>query len=300
MTRPGRVAVGAALGALVAGTVGGVTATLVAAVVLGGLVVVWAAVPPRSARLAPWLQALAGALLIGLRVAAAGPPPPAVALPPGSGPWVAVVESVGSPNMGNRPAVVVIEEPAGLRVAATLPWYPEVAPGDRIEVGGSIEPPPDGDYGTYLRRIGASGTLRARSLAPAPGGGPDSPWEALRRASVVALDRAIPAPEAGLAEGILVGLRDRVDRDLAAAFMTAGVSHIVAISGWNIAIVATTLGALTGRLGRWQIGEIPDIRLHRFPPRAVRRASELRGSHRPWCRRGPVVQAGATREAVLL
>ena len=41
-----------------------------------------------------------------------------------------------------------------------------------------------------------------------------------------------------------------MDRDLAAAFTTAGVSHVVAISGWNIAIVAAAIAALTGRLGR--------------------------------------------------
>ena len=60
----------------------------------------------------------------------------------------------------------------------------------------------------------------------------------------------LPEPEAGLAAGILIGLRDAVDRDLAAAFTTAGVSHVVAISGWNIAIVAAAIAALTGRLGR--------------------------------------------------
>ncbi|MGZ8514470.1 MAG: ComEC/Rec2 family competence protein, partial [Candidatus Limnocylindrales bacterium] len=38
--------------------------------------------------------------------------------------------------------------------------------------------------------------------------------------------------------------------DLAAAFTTAGVSHIVAISGWNIAIVAAAVAAFAGRLGR--------------------------------------------------
>ena len=44
-------------------------------------------------------------------------------------------------------------------------------------------------------------------------------------------------------------MRDRVDRDLAAAFTTAGVSHVVAISGWNIAIVAAAVAAMAGRLG---------------------------------------------------
>ena len=74
--------------------------------------------------------------------------------------------------------------------------------------------------------------------------------EGLRRSAGEALTRVLPEPEAGLAAGILIGLRDRVDRDLAAAFTTAGVSHVVAISGWNIAIVAAAIGAMAGRLGR--------------------------------------------------
>ena len=74
--------------------------------------------------------------------------------------------------------------------------------------------------------------------------------EGVRRGAGDALTRVLPEPEAGLAAGILIGLRDRVDRDLAAAFTTAGVSHVVAISGWNIAIVAAAIAAMTGRLGR--------------------------------------------------
>jgi len=60
----------------------------------------------------------------------------------------------------------------------------------------------------------------------------------------------LPEPEAGLASGILVGLRDRVDRSLAADFTTAGVSHVVAISGWNIAVVAAAVSAPLQRVRR--------------------------------------------------
>ena len=74
--------------------------------------------------------------------------------------------------------------------------------------------------------------------------------ERFRRAAGDALALVLPEPEAGLAAGILIGLRDRVDREVAAAFTTAGVSHVVAISGWNIAIVAAAIGAVAGRLGR--------------------------------------------------
>ena len=104
----------------------------------------------------------------------------------------------------------------------------------------------------YLERIGAVGTLTSRTLEVEPA--PDRPRSAARgtaaRRRARRSRRVLPEPEAGLAAGILIGLRDRVDRDLAAAFTTAGVSHVVAISGWNIAIVAAAIAAMAGRLGR--------------------------------------------------
>jgi competence protein ComEC len=136
-------------------------------------------------------------------------------------------------------------------VAATLPRYPSIEPGNHVRVDGTVEPPPTGPYGDYLRRIGVEGSIRSRSLALVRDGDPEAPsLDRLRRAAGAALAAAIPEPEAGLAAGIVIGLRDRVDRDLAADFTTVGASHIVAISGWNIAIVAAMVAALAGRLGR--------------------------------------------------
>lgn len=193
----------------------------------------------------------AGAIALRLLVAPIALPPDGVALPDGGGPWSAAVISVGPLRDGTRPAVVELVEPPAIRVAATLPAWPQVVPGDVVEIDGRLEPPPDGEYGSYLHRIGASGIVRARSVAIVVT--PDDAaraLEGLRRAADEALALAIPEPEAGLASGILIGLRDRVDRDLAAAFTAVGASHVVAISGWNIAIVAATLGALAGRVAR--------------------------------------------------
>jgi len=178
-------------------------------------------------------------------------PPANVTLPAGDGPWPAVVVSVGPLREGDRPAVVELAGPPGIRLAATFPAWPVVVPGDRVAIDGEPEPRPEGEYGAYLARIGAAGVIRARSVdvVAAPGDAART-LEGLRRGADAALSRAIPEPEAGLASGILIGLRDRVDRDLAAAFTAVGASHVVAISGWNIAIVAATLGALAGRVAR--------------------------------------------------
>jgi competence protein ComEC len=176
---------------------------------------------------------------------------------------LAIVVSVGSPKGTEQIALIDVVGPAHSRIGAIpragpsgpvealLPRYPEVQPGDLIAVSGRVQPPGDDDYGAYLRQIGASGTLRSAILERLAGPvGLAGILAQIRQGSAAALARSLPEPQAGLASGILVGLRDRVDRDLAAAFTTAGVSHIVAISGWNIAIVAALVGALLGWLRR--------------------------------------------------
>ncbi|HKG56173.1 MAG TPA: ComEC/Rec2 family competence protein [Candidatus Limnocylindrales bacterium] len=195
------------------------------------------------------LPALLGVVVIALRVAAGPQPAATVALPEGRGPWRGVVETISAPRGGQQSATLRLDA-ADIRVAATLPRFPAIEPGDAVLVSGRIDPPSDDDYGAYLARIGVSGTIRSRTLDQQPR--PEGAWdvERLRRGAADALSRAIPEPEAGLAAGILIGLRDRVDRDLAAAFTTAGASHVVAISGWNIAIVAASVAALAGRLNR--------------------------------------------------
>jgi competence protein ComEC len=206
---------------------------------------------------------LVGVLLIGFRLLTVADPTPATAaFSEGTGPWVGRVVSIGAPRDGSQVATLELMDAsragpaasaadATVKVAATLPRYPIVQPELEIRVGGGLAPVPDDDYGRYLTRIGVLATLRARTLEVV-----DAPQatagliEDIRRTGDEALTRALPEPEAGLASGILIGLRDRVGRDLAAAFTTAGVSHVVAISGWNIAIVGATIGALVRRWPR--------------------------------------------------
>jgi competence protein ComEC len=247
MPASGWLAIGSVVAALVAPGAGVALVALVAAALAAAG---WGVAHPASRR-SLLATAIGAAALVVRLVLIPSPAPAAAAIPDGSGPWTAVVETVGAPRDGSQVATLVLETEERVAVAATLPRYPEIEPGDRIRVDGAIRAPPEGSYGDYLRRTGVAGTLRTRSLDVLSGGSePGDVLEDLRRHASAALAAAIPEPEAGLASGIVIGLRDRVDRDLAADFTTVGASHVVAISGWNIAIVAACVAALCGRLSR--------------------------------------------------
>ena len=264
MPRAGWIAVGALLGALLGGAAGallpGAEPAAPSASPGAPLLTLAAACLGASAgiaRTSPSVVAVAGgAALVSLRLlggSVSPAPVPADHLPASLQATQVEVVSVSAPSDGAQRAVVVVEAPgSGLRLYARLPRYPEIAPGDRVSVGGSVRPPPEGPgFGDYLRRSGIAGTLMARDLerVPAPPG-PAAWLEHRRRDAGEILAQVLPAPQAGLAAGILIGLRDQVDRDVAAAFTAAGLTHIVAISGWNIAVVAGVLAALLRRLSR--------------------------------------------------
>src|SRR4029078_7216997 len=126
------------------------------------------------------------------------------------------------PGGDDTPTLGMTAAAAGTKVAARLPRYPVVVPGDTVVVDGSIRERPDSAYGHYLERMGAMGTLTSRTLDVDPA--PEDlgrQLEGLRRGAGEALTRVLPEPEAGLAAGILIGLADPLDTDLAAPFTTA-------------------------------------------------------------------------------
>jgi competence protein ComEC len=251
MPRAAAVAVGAVAAAFLLGGPPPVAAWPGLAAMLIALAIVASAAPSARSRGGARLAATAvlGGAIVAFRLLGDGEATTA-ALPEGDGPWHAVVESISPPRAGAQSAMLVVHAPTELRIAATLPRFPEIAPGDGVVIRGGLEPPADDAYGGYLRRVGAEATIFSRTLERTPGTATPLDLERWRRAASDALARAIPEPEAGLAAGILLGLRDRVDRELAADFTTAGASHVVAISGWNIAIVAASVAALGGHFAR--------------------------------------------------
>lgn len=65
------------------------------------------------------------------------------------------------------------------------------------------------------------------------------PLDGLRELLAEPLRRLLPEPEGGVVRGILLGDRVGIDPDLRDAFARSGTAHLLAISGFNMTLVAT-------------------------------------------------------------
>ncbi len=143
------------------------------------------------------------------------------------------------------------------RVLITARRYPSFAYGDRLQLTGALQVPPqlDGfDYRDYLDRRGISLT----SLYPGVeylGSGDGSALQrgltGVRDRLSRGIDASLGEPEAALADGILLGRRSAIPQSLSDDFNAAGISHLVAISGYNVMLLAGfAVGSLAWLIGR--------------------------------------------------
>jgi competence protein ComEC len=127
--------------------------------------------------------------------------------------------------------------------------------GDIIRLRGELKTPPeteDFSYRDYLARenILAYMPKAVVTRLPFPPGGNALLRKvyAFKDVAVQHIYRIFPDPEASLLAGILLGNDNGLADDLQQAFKNTGTAHIIAISGFNIAIIAAIFVTLFSRL----------------------------------------------------
>lgn len=154
----------------------------------------------------------------------------------------------------------VDESPRSGRIQLTV-YGPGAAftPGQRIAAecrlhpAGGFRNPGVFDYGAHLRREGIHvvGTTRAERLVLLEDPGPA--WGTrVRRRALEAIGSALPPASAALLGGLLLGDRTTLPREIDEAFRRSGVYHVLAVSGFNVALLAAAVFALLAlaRVGR--------------------------------------------------
>jgi competence protein ComEC len=136
------------------------------------------------------------------------------------------------------------------------PGDDELRYGDRVRLSGVLGPPPviqGFNYADYLARQGIFGILSdpaIRSVAHGEASPIRTALFAFRRRALETLKELFPEPECALLSGILLGEESTIPVTLQDAFSRTGTTHIIAISGFNISIIAGMFLSLTKRLPR--------------------------------------------------
>lgn len=144
-------------------------------------------------------------------------------------------------------------EVAGLALVR-LARYPAFAYGDRLQVVGLLETPPeweDFSYREYLARQGVYSLVRqaqAIRLASGEGNPLYAALLALKRSARATIGSILHEPAASLLAGILLGVESDIPADLMENFSATGTTHIIAISGFNITIISGIFAGLSRRL----------------------------------------------------
>ena len=134
------------------------------------------------------------------------------------------------------------------------PRFPPYAYGDRLAAAGQLETPPvlaDFDYRRYLAQRGIHSLMRRPRVERIAAGQGNPFWAALyavKARGARLLNRVLPEPAAALANGMLLGIESGIPEDVSAAFTATGTSHVIVISGSNIALLSGVLMAGLSRV----------------------------------------------------
>ncbi|GAB4504456.1 MAG: hypothetical protein Fur0043_14500 [Anaerolineales bacterium] len=132
--------------------------------------------------------------------------------------------------------------------------------GERLRLRGKLLTPPENEdfsYRDYLAGQGIHAYMPKTEVTRLPGatkgygnaGNPIKRWlYALKDKALGNIYLIFPDPEASLLAGILLGVDTGLPKDLQQAFKDTGTAHIIAISGFNIAIIAGLFFTLFSRI----------------------------------------------------
>jgi competence protein ComEC len=145
----------------------------------------------------------------------------------------------------------MLSQPVLGAVLVRVRRFPVIEYGTRIEVRGLLETPEKGtdfDYRAYLARQGIHSIVlfpQVTELAGGQGSKIRHTILAFKQRARQTIGRLIPEPQAALLKGILLGDESDMAMDMEAAFQVTGLSHIIAISGFNVTILAGVLMRLS-------------------------------------------------------
>lgn len=142
---------------------------------------------------------------------------------------------------GGQQIVIAQNENPRERIVVSVNRYPEFAYGDTVRVSGTLKEPEVFDafnYAAYLRKDDIYFVMRhANAVLVHEGSGIRRELYAFKKRFEHNISSAMSFPHSAFVNGMLLGATDEFPKELNDAFTTTGVSHLTALSGYNITVI---------------------------------------------------------------
>lgn len=173
--------------------------------------------------------------------------------------FTGLVEVVGEPALsGQIQKFVAVDLESRNKFLLSAGFYPDYHYGDKLDVSCQLQIPKnyDGfDYQMYLAKDGVFYQCQYPKIKSLGENRGNKFWAGLIfvknkfNAKILSL---MPAPQSGLLSGLLIGGSGLLSKDWQNYFSLTGTTHIVAVSGYNVTIVADYLMIVLIFLGLWR------------------------------------------------
>lgn len=143
-------------------------------------------------------------------------------------------------------ATVLLDKPNAGAILVTTRAYPELSYGDRIALRGTIKRPQKKQQ-AYLMKDALFAVMdfpRVAIIAHDDGSKIKTGLFRIKERFTAVYGTLLPADEAALLSGIMVGDQQDFDGDFKQAMKNSGTTHIVALSGYNISVVIDAVMAV--------------------------------------------------------
>ncbi|MDD2730916.1 MAG: ComEC/Rec2 family competence protein [Candidatus Portnoybacteria bacterium] len=150
----------------------------------------------------------------------------------------------------NAKYVVAAQSPGEGKILVVAKKYPAYHYGDKLEIAGQLKTPSsdeDFDYQKYLAKDDIYSIVyypEIKILAQNQGHWLMANLLKVKNKFKDSVSRILKEPQAALLGGLLLGEKRGLPEDLMAAFSRTGTTHIIALSGFNITIIAVALMSL--------------------------------------------------------
>lgn len=163
------------------------------------------------------------------------------------------VEIIGEIDMREDEQKLTVKSKYG-KILVTTSIYKEFVYGDRLLLKGNLEEPGEDEefsYKDYLARYKIWSIMKSPQIEIIEHAGISFKGQIYKWKNILQnhINKIFFEPEASFASGLLLGSRKSMPQEIADDFKSVGLTHIVAISGYNISLVIALIFSIFSFVG---------------------------------------------------